>query len=287
MNNSVFTVLLAAVLCGCALALTPHQSHYGSANWRPAFPLPPVGDVSPKGQQYVEATKFLNAGEPLIVNKMDPKEARERSRVKLPSHLFENPSVAASLPPQYAGFVEVDSRCNSNMFYWFFEAQNGDKNAPLLLWLQGGPGGSSLFGLFGENGPFSVSSDLKLMPRNVTWASTFNLIYIDNPVGVGFSHTNKTDLSCYSTNEDQVATNLYATMQGFYQVCSLFLSLSFFATLFPFFAGSTHTSSPSLSFSLSLSIYISPSPSHSRSPSFLHPLSSIRLILNTPRTTFM
>ena len=41
----------------------------------------------------------------------------------------------------------------------FFLPQSGDKNAPLLLWLQGGPGGSSLFGLFVENGPLMVDEN--------------------------------------------------------------------------------------------------------------------------------
>ena len=40
------------------------------------------------------------------------------------------------------------------MFWWYFPAQTNDPDAPLLIWLQGGPGGSSLFGLFAEMGPF-------------------------------------------------------------------------------------------------------------------------------------
>jgi len=49
---------------------------------------------------------------------------------------------------------------DSHMFYWFFPAQNGDVDAPVTIWLQGGPGGSSLFGLFVENGPYSLTSNL-------------------------------------------------------------------------------------------------------------------------------
>ena len=43
----------------------------------------------------------------------------------------------------------------------YFCFQHNTKDAPVLLWLQGGPGGSSLFGLFNENGPFQVTEDLK------------------------------------------------------------------------------------------------------------------------------
>ena len=54
-----------------------------------------------------------------------------------------------------------------------------------MLWLQGGPGGTSLFGLFNEHGPFIVQHDNTLKPRATTWALTHNIIYIDNPVGTG------------------------------------------------------------------------------------------------------
>ena len=56
---------------------------------------------------------------------------------------------------------------------------------PVLLWLQGGPGGSSLFGLFNEHGPYIVQDDNSIKPRPTTWALTHNIIYIDNPVGTG------------------------------------------------------------------------------------------------------
>ena len=63
--------------------------------------------------------------------------------------------------------------------------QFNPENNPVLLWLQGGPGGTSLFGLFNEHGPFIVKVDNTLEPRATTWALTHNIIYIDNPVGTG------------------------------------------------------------------------------------------------------
>lgn len=61
----------------------------------------------------------------------------------------------------------------------------GASTAPVMVWLQGGPGGSSLFGLFAEHGPFNVDASLSIVPRNYSWAKTHNIIYIDNPVGTG------------------------------------------------------------------------------------------------------
>ena len=60
------------------------------------------------------------------------------------------------------------------------------KSAPLLLWLNGGPGCSSLFGLFTENGPYFVPSGLRPVSRNISWTKHFNMLYIDQPVGTGF-----------------------------------------------------------------------------------------------------
>jgi vitellogenic carboxypeptidase-like protein len=39
--------------------------------------------------------------------------------------------------PGFAGFLTVNKTFNSNMFFWFFPAQNDAANAPLVLWLQG------------------------------------------------------------------------------------------------------------------------------------------------------
>lgn len=85
--------------------------------------------------------------------------------------------------PSYAGYLTVNKSCNSNMFFWFFPAKLEQSKAPVVLWLQGGPGASSLFGLFTENGPFFVTSKKKLQPRKYSWHLNHNLLYIDNPVG--------------------------------------------------------------------------------------------------------
>lgn len=66
----------------------------------------------------------------------------------------------------------------------FSHDQGGDSSAPVLVWLQGGPGGSSLFGLFNENGPYVVNKSGDLNLRDVTWNSMYHMLYIDNPVSI-------------------------------------------------------------------------------------------------------
>jgi len=120
--------------------------------------------------------------------------------------------------PSYSGYITVNSTYNSNTFFWYFPAQSGDASAPTILWLNGGPGFSSLFGMFNEIGPFYVSTDnfpaLEALP--FTWNKDYNLVFMDNPVGVGFSYTE--DSMGYSRYEEQVADNLYSAVSQFFQL---------------------------------------------------------------------
>ena len=81
--------------------------------------------------------------------------------------------------PSYSGYLTVNKTHDSNLFFWFFPAQNSDPSSPFLVWLQGGPGSSSLFGLFAEQGPILVDKDQNLHPRNITWNSKYHLLFVD------------------------------------------------------------------------------------------------------------
>ncbi|XP_060052016.1 probable serine carboxypeptidase CPVL isoform X1 [Erinaceus europaeus] len=128
----------------------------------------------------------------------------------------------------YAGYITVNKTYNSNLFFWFFPAQVQPSDAPVVLWLQGGPGGSSLFGLFVENGPYFVTSNLTVRARDFPWTNTLSMLYIDNPVGTGFSFTD--DSHGYAVNEDDVAENLYSALIQFFQLFPEYKNNDFYAT---------------------------------------------------------
>ncbi|KAL8542219.1 hypothetical protein ACS0TY_003182 [Phlomoides rotata] len=95
---------------------------------------------------------------------------------------------------QYGGYVTVNRTAGRAFYYYFAEAQHSDKTLPLLLWLNGGPGCSSLaYGAMQELGPFRVHSDGKTLYKNkFSWNYAANVLFLESPAGVGFSYSNTT-----------------------------------------------------------------------------------------------
>ncbi|RDD47821.1 Retinoid-inducible serine carboxypeptidase [Trichoplax sp. H2] len=109
----------------------------------------------------------------------------------------------------------VTVRPGVHMFWWYYPCRNSFKTKsqqiPLVIWLQGGPGeAASGMGNFLEIGPY----DMHWRTRNTTWANKVHLLFIDSPVGTGFSYAD--NLSLYARDEHQIATDLFSVLRDFY-----------------------------------------------------------------------
>ena len=123
---------------------------------------------------------------------------------------------AASIPNETWNYVTI--RQDAHMFWWFYGAQSQQRDQlPLVLWLQGGPGASGTgFGNFEEIGPLHQDST----PRNTTWIQKTNLLFVDNPVGAGFSYV--TDPAAYTNNVTQIADDLLVVLKAFLRNLTIF-----------------------------------------------------------------
>ncbi len=88
----------------------------------------------------------------------------------------------------WAGYLNATG--DHQLFYWYHEAVEASESKPLVLWLNGGPGCSSLGGMFTELGPFVLDADLRVTLNPFSFNKAANIIFIEQPAGVGFSYPN-------------------------------------------------------------------------------------------------
>lgn len=113
---------------------------------------------------------------------------------------------------QYTGYLNVE-QLKKHFFFWFFESRNDPANDPLVLWLNGGPGCSSATGLFFELGPSSINSTIQPVFNPYSWNSNASVIFLDQPVGVGYSYTEGEEIK----NTASAAKDFYIFLELFFQ----------------------------------------------------------------------
>ncbi|KAL5193485.1 Serine carboxypeptidase-like 17 [Glycine soja] len=110
-------------------------------------------------------------------------------------------------------YIGVGQREEVQLYYYFVESQRSPLNDPLLLWLVGGPGCSAHSAFFYENGPLMFNfhdfngSFPQLLLNPHTWTKVLNILYVDAPVGTGYSYS-KTQEGYYS-NDEQLVEHMY------------------------------------------------------------------------------
>ncbi|KAJ5348044.1 uncharacterized protein N7506_001297 [Penicillium brevicompactum] len=98
------------------------------------------------------------------------------------------PQVPFDIGESYAGLLPNTPNGNSSLFFWFFPSTNPAADKEITIWLNGGPGCSSLDGILQENGPFLWQAGVYEPVRNpYSWTKLTNVVYIDQPAGTGLS----------------------------------------------------------------------------------------------------
>ncbi|KAI0773268.1 Alpha/Beta hydrolase protein [Trametes elegans] len=186
-----YTALLALALPTAHAAYSRHEV---PASWPDAYPGKPSGDLSPDWQRYYEITTPL-------------------------------PNVTFDVPRSFAGNVPVgrENHPNNTLFFWAVEKENGSltvgadehSDKPWAVWLNGGPGASSLIGFATENGPFRVNPDSSVEKNNYSWSNLADYFWVDQPVGVGFA-TAESD--GYAHDEDAVGNDFMGFLANLVKV---------------------------------------------------------------------
>jgi serine carboxypeptidase-like clade 2 len=148
----------------------------------------------------------------------------------------DDPDLITNLPgapsvsfKQYAGYININATQGRNLFYWLVESQRDPANDPLVLWLNGGPGCSSLGGFLTENGPFFVNLDGKTLRTNPeSWNRIANVVYLESPSGVGFSYS--TNTSDYTVGDQRTAYDSWVFLTKFLAKFPKFANAPFWVT---------------------------------------------------------
>jgi len=126
------------------------------------------------------------------------------------------PDIDTSNITQYAGLIPI--RTNTFVFFWLFDQEEPKKpNAKekLTIWLNGGPGCSSMDGVFMENGPYTFDDDGHIIHNPYNWNKHSSIVYVDQPTGTGFSYTKNNDIP---RNEVSVGKDFNTFLGQFFRV---------------------------------------------------------------------
>lgn len=117
-------------------------------------------------------------------------------------------------PCSYAGVLPSNADSSHMLFFWMYPAVDAD--APVAIWLNGGPGASSTFANFLFSSPLRIeqltADDYNMYTTEETWIKSATMIYIDQPVGTGFSYGEP-----LLTNMDEAATEFMTFMRNLWE----------------------------------------------------------------------
>ncbi|PFH63382.1 hypothetical protein XA68_12346 [Ophiocordyceps unilateralis] len=117
---------------------------------------------------------------------------------------FDTLALGVDTVRQFSGYLD-DEKNDKHLFYWFFESRGDAAKDPVILWVEGGPGCSSMLGLFQQVGPANIKKNLTVASNPLSWTNRASIIFLDQPANTGFSHTSKRVTSTAAGAKDVVA----------------------------------------------------------------------------------
>ncbi|KAI5248633.1 pheromone-processing carboxypeptidase KEX1 [Aureobasidium subglaciale] len=125
------------------------------------------------------------------------------------------PGAPEPLLKMHAGHIEITPEHHGNLFFWHYQNRHIANKQRTVLWLNGGPGCSSMDGAMMEIGPYRVKPDGNLQYNNGSWAEFANLLFVDQPVGTGFSYV---DTDSYVHELEDASNQMVQFLEKFYDL---------------------------------------------------------------------
>lgn len=134
----------------------------------------------------------------------------------------------------YSGLLPLGDAAGSSLFFWFVESAGEPATDPLCFWTNGGPGASSVaFGFWTEHGPWRLQRGLdgviRPTPYPYSWNRRANVLYVEMPVGVGFSMAENA-AHYRNITDDRAASDTFAFLLRFYEMFPRFRSNPLYLT---------------------------------------------------------
>ncbi|KAI9676740.1 MAG: Cell death protease [Trizodia sp. TS-e1964] len=115
----------------------------------------------------------------------------------------------------HAGHIEILPEHHGNLFFWHFQNRHIAKRQQTVIWLNGGPGCSSMDGALMEIGPYRLKDESNLRYNDGSWDEFANLLFVDNPLGTGFSYV---DTDSYVKELHDMASQFIAFLEKWFKI---------------------------------------------------------------------
>ncbi|CAM6021973.1 unnamed protein product [Sphagnum balticum] len=215
--SSWLLVFLSLFLCVASSRLSKESLHSSSGT----SPRTPLGQAE-------RMIKALNLLPSVAEEDFAPIEGPRLQERRIHLDIQGDPGVTPEELGQYAGYFKLERTHAAKMFYFFFESRGKKTEDPVVLWMTGGPGCASELAVFYENGPFKITDNLTLVWNEYGWDKVSNIIFVDQPIGTGFSYSS--DLRDIRHNEAGVSEDMFDFFQAFFKAHPEFAKNDFFVT---------------------------------------------------------